>query len=504
MLTGLVSLLLTVSAAEPACATLPECQEAVRLNQIDGHAFIRAAEALGADPAEAALRANLPDWDVTLGHPHSLGDQEWPDPVIREIAAILDDPGAPMADTLAALTFIRRIFSHDALVVAILQRLSTSREPVVALSALNGLAERGEGEASLALLARCTEEPAYPFQNWRSSDLDCARLYGQATDLGFGAQAVAVVRDMFASLTLETRTRLIANIAIERRIEAVPLFIEALSEAHWRRNWRLAFEAAFALTMMPGLRDAGAEAALEKAAQDHWMPAVREQAALALHVMRTGRVDGSGIEWAERQFTNPGPFVWVTSDAYRTDSQSPPTPRYFLFRFDEDLIRIVQRTEDQTYEIIVPQCRRWSWQGLEFEDPGDERRNFTSLRLNSRTMLHGSDIGEWGGALAVMGDAGVSRILHPSLNVTAMIETGGAVMVLSGLGHGMGDTGALDRVDNDEFQFPGRLTRIATLYSAPRAMREIAPGRVAIFGQGWVMVADQDGVEGLAACAAAP
>jgi len=160
MLTGLVSLLLTVSAAEPACATLPECQEAVRLNQIDGHAFIRAAEALGADPAEAALRANLPDWDVTLGHPHSLGEQEWPDPVIREIAAILDDPGAPMADTLAALTFIRRIFSHDALVVPILQRLSTSREPVVALSALNGLAERGEGEASLALLARCTEEPA--------------------------------------------------------------------------------------------------------------------------------------------------------------------------------------------------------------------------------------------------------------------------------------------------------------------------------------------------------
>lgn len=504
MLWGLAPLLLALGSAEPACAALPECQEAVRLYRMDGHAFTRAAEALGADPVEAALEAVLPPWYDTLGHPQSFGAQDWPDPVVREIAAILDDPGAPIAETLAALMFIRRIENHDALVLPILQRLSASREPVVALSALNGLVERDDGEAVLALLARCGEEPAFPFHGWRTFYNECPRLYGLATDWGFSAEAIAVVTDMFADLSLESRTSLIANIALQRRTDATPLFVDALSETYWRRNWRLAFEAAFALTAMPGLRDAAAETALEKAAQDHWMPAVREQAALALHAMRTGSVDGSGIEWAESRLADPGPFVWVSPDAYRTDPQDPPTPRYFMFRFDEDLISIVYRPEDRSHEVIVPQCGRWSWQGLVFEDPGDERRSFSSLRMNSRIMLYGSDIGEWGGALAVLGDAGVSRILHPSINVTAIIESGGAVLVLSGLDHGMGDKGALDRVDNDEFQFPGRLTRIATLYSAPRAMREIAPGRVAIFGTGWAMVADQDGIEGLATCVEAP
>jgi hypothetical protein len=75
MLWGLAPLLLALRTAEPACATLPECQEAVRLNRMDGHTFIRAAEALGADPVEATLEAVLPPWHNILGHPQPFSPQ---------------------------------------------------------------------------------------------------------------------------------------------------------------------------------------------------------------------------------------------------------------------------------------------------------------------------------------------------------------------------------------------------------------------------------------------
>ena len=510
MLSGLASLLLTVSAAEPACATLLECQEAVRLNQIDGHAFIRAAETLGVDPVEATLEAILPPWDDLLGHPFSSGQQDWPDPVIRDIAAILDDPGAPMADTLAALMFIRRIYSHDALVLPILQRLSESREPVVALSALNGLAERGEGEAVLALLARCGEEPAFPFHGWTTYFLPCAPHYRRAIELGLAVEALETITPIFFTLTPETQIRLLQIIAYQNLGEAAPLLIAALDEAHWRRNWRLAFEASLAFTGLPGLEDLRAEEVLEAAAEGHWMPAVREQAALALRALRTGSLEGSGFGWADDQLAELEAFGQPNHifDTRRGEPNPAPMPRAFYFSFDENLARQVFMPDEERYVTPVPECRVWLWDGLQFDglEPARPayRSNFVSVSLSTRLKILGSDIGEWGGALVAHGDAGSSGILHPYLNVIQITITDAGPLVLSGLSHLITVTGALDRIDAGPYGHPTGLTRIATLSARPLAMREIAPGRVAIFGTGWAMVADEDGIEGLATCTGAP
>jgi hypothetical protein len=429
--------------------------------------------------------------------------------VVHEIATILEDPGAPIAETLAALMFIRRIDSHDALVLPILQRLGASREPVVAHSALNGLADRGESEAALALLRRCGEAPAYPYEGWRRHRSACLYAYGRVLELDLAGQAAETVRAILPSLEQEEQYQLVHRIASQRRSEAADLLIDALDAAHWQRNWRLGFEAAAGLTGLDVADTARADAALEAARRSHWMPAVREQAALALHGLRTGSLEGSGLPWADAQLAERAEHLETFRDNPRLLAMAERSaPRAFAMDFDEYL-HVDRRTDhphqDQT---LVPGCRVWQWHGIDLEGPdanaSRNNRRIITFAPHEFTLLAGSDFGEWSGGLTATGFGGRTRVLNPYMNVIDMTRSPRGVWVLSGMAHLLRQNGALYHVETPVYGEPSNPVRIATLPTRPLAMREIAPGRVAIFGTGWVAVADQHGIEGLASCTDAP
>ncbi len=509
MLSGLATLLLFAGSAEPACATLPECQRAVVRYQVDGHAFTRAAEALGADPAQAALDAVAAQADDLMGHPLAGEPQAWPEPVVRAFISVLDDPHASVSEALAALALVRRVRDHDALVQPVLRRQAASREPMVALSALHGLAAHGDGEAALILLRRCGDEPDYPYQGWRRPHHACVSAYDRALDLDLAAPAFETVRATLPGLQPEEQNWLLRRIATERRSEAAPLFVDALDAAHWRRNWRLGFEAAAGLTGLDAPDKAAAEAALEAAARDHWMPAVRAQAALALHGLQTGSLEGSGQAWAEAQLAERAQRLGDNRNDHRMlDLFERSAPRLFFLDFDES--PLVYRSPDRLDpdRTIVPGCQAWRWDGLDFEGVDTDIRadygGIVTLAPHEFTFLAGSDFGQWSGALTATGFGSRSRVLSTHINVIGMARSPRGVWVLSGRDGYVIRGGALDHVETPIFDAPSELTRIATLSAKPITLREIAPGRVAIFGSGWVMVADQDGVEGLATCTDAP
>jgi HEAT repeat protein len=383
-------------------------------------------------------------------------------PFAFQWAQVAADSGKPTRIRVGALRGIAAFGSRGRSATENLPALLSSPEPAIRTE-VDATLRAVRNPAVIHEVARTCAPRAEQFDPMPTDSFLCLSEIAEYGDDGQGAGPELL--PFLSSKNGVERADGITTLAAIGYKPATPQIKEALSS----RDWRVTYAAARALGWL-GAKDALPD--LEKIASNHWLPEVREEAARTMRALRSpnGRLE-------------------------RTGKFFPPDEARDPFEIDRESLAREASCSSQ----------RWVWNGASFaltwRDEGVPAKRNTSLEFPTGS-LHGTDFGEFGGALTWKG---VDRNAKPKVifkdDVIGMAKDGDGAMVLFGLAHLGFEYGYVLRAERSSDN-AWNLSEAARLPGVGEALTTIAPGLFAVLSRDRVVVFTRMGILGMAACEA--